>query len=96
MGVSKNNGTPKSSILTGFSIINHSFWGKHPYFWKHLLLDKPGASVRWFFQVVMSPSTNPRFFIHPSNIFVQSLSPSTQGMAIQTLGKKTPNSDSYP
>ena len=25
--VSKNNGTPKSSILTGFSIINHPFWG---------------------------------------------------------------------
>ncbi len=27
MGVSKNNGTPKSSILIGFSIINHQFWG---------------------------------------------------------------------
>ena len=27
MGVSKNNGTPKSSILKGFSIINHPFWG---------------------------------------------------------------------
>ena len=26
MGVSKNNGTPKSSILTGFSMINHPFW----------------------------------------------------------------------
>ena len=35
MGVSKNSGTPKSSILIGFSIINHPFWGKHPYFWKH-------------------------------------------------------------
>ena len=35
MGVSKNNGTPKSSILKGFSIINHPFWGKKPYFWKH-------------------------------------------------------------
>ena len=23
----KNNGTPKSSILIGFSIINHPFWG---------------------------------------------------------------------
>ena len=33
MGVSKNSGTPKSSILIGFSIINHPFWG--PYFWKH-------------------------------------------------------------
>ena len=27
MGVSKNNGTPKSSILIGVSIINHPFWG---------------------------------------------------------------------
>ena len=27
VGVSKNKGTPKSSILIGFSIINHPFWG---------------------------------------------------------------------
>ena len=27
MGVSKNRGTPKSSILIGFSIVNHPFWG---------------------------------------------------------------------
>ena len=27
IGVSKNRGTPKSSILIGFSIINHPFWG---------------------------------------------------------------------
>ena len=27
MGVSKNNCTPKSSILIGFSIINYPFWG---------------------------------------------------------------------
>ena len=27
MGVSKNRGTPESSILIGFSIINHPFWG---------------------------------------------------------------------
>ena len=27
MGVSKYRGTPKSSILIGFSIINHRFWG---------------------------------------------------------------------
>ena len=34
MGVSKNRGTPKSSILIKFSIINQPFWG-YPYFWKH-------------------------------------------------------------
>jgi len=33
MGVSKNNGTPKSSILIGFSIFNHPFWGCFPIFW---------------------------------------------------------------
>ena len=27
MDVSKNSGTPKSSIWIGFSIINHPFWG---------------------------------------------------------------------
>ena len=27
MGVSNNRGTPKSSILTGFSIIHRPFWG---------------------------------------------------------------------
>ena len=26
---------PKSSILIGFSIINHPFWDTTPYFWKH-------------------------------------------------------------
>ena len=35
MGVSKNNGTPKSSILIRCSIINHPFWWVSPYFWKH-------------------------------------------------------------
>ena len=29
MDVSKNSGTPKTSILIGFSIINHPFWGTH-------------------------------------------------------------------
>ena len=32
MGVSKNNGTPKSSILIGISIINHPFLGALPLF----------------------------------------------------------------
>ena len=27
MDDSENSGTPKSSILIGFSIINHPFWG---------------------------------------------------------------------
>ncbi len=32
-GVSTNNGTPKSSVLIGFSIINHPFCFFSPYFW---------------------------------------------------------------
>ena len=37
LGVSKNSGTPKSSILIGFSIIyiHHPFRLFSPYFWKH-------------------------------------------------------------
>ena len=37
MGVSKNNGIPKSSILVGFSNINHPFWGTS-IFWNTLIL----------------------------------------------------------
>ena len=43
MDVSKNSGTPKSSILTRFSIINHPFWGTlifgntHMYIYRLLL-----------------------------------------------------------
>ena len=38
LGVSKNNGTPKSSILNHFNRVFHykpSILGAHPYFWKH-------------------------------------------------------------
>ncbi len=43
MGVSKNNGIPKSSILIGFSVFhyfNHPFWGFSPLFWKHPYLPR--------------------------------------------------------
>ena len=36
MDVSVNRGTPKSSILIGFSIINHPFWGT-PIFGNNIL-----------------------------------------------------------
>ena len=42
MGVSKNSGTPKSSILMGFSIINHPFWGTpisgNTHIWMYIFL----------------------------------------------------------
>ena len=37
LGVSENSGTPKSSILIGFSIIKPSKILGYPYFWKHHL-----------------------------------------------------------
>ena len=43
-GVSKNNGTSKSSILIGFSIINHPFWGT-PIFGNTHTVDGAQASV---------------------------------------------------
>ena len=47
MGVSKNRGTPKSSILIGVSVINHPFWGKHPYFWKHPYVASISCIMSW-------------------------------------------------
>ena len=47
MDVSENNGIPKSSILIGFSIINHPFWGT-PIFGNTqivLILPKPPCSL---------------------------------------------------
>ena len=38
LGVSENGGTPKSSILSGFSIINHPFWGTPIFGNTHLLV----------------------------------------------------------
>ena len=38
MDVSENSGTPKSSILRGFSIINHPFWGTPMFGNIHILI----------------------------------------------------------
>ena len=48
IGVSKNRGTPKSSILIGFSIINHPFWGTPIFGNTHII-------IRWgFFTCIFS------------------------------------------
>ncbi len=48
MGVSKNRGTPKSSILIGFSMINHPFWGTPIFGNIHIYLDPPfGVPNGW-------------------------------------------------
>ena len=49
LGVSKNSGTPKSSILIGFSIINHPFWGTPSFGNTHLLLYQAMSICCWFF-----------------------------------------------
>ena len=56
MGVSKNRGNFKSSILIGFSIINHPFWGT-PIF-GNIQIDV-FSYIRWSFQ--FSPSVFPPF-----------------------------------
>ena len=50
-----NGGTPKSSILVGFSRINHPFWGT-PHFWKPLFVSIMffpifGGDSAWFLVV---------------------------------------------
>ena len=40
MGVSENSGTPKSSILIGFSIINHPFLGTSIFGNTHMFPDE--------------------------------------------------------
>ena len=50
LGVSKNNGTPKSSILIGFSIINHPFWGTPIFGNTHLLFFLFRCCELFFFQ----------------------------------------------
>ena len=44
MDVSKNSGTPKSSILIGFSIINHPFWGTTIFGNTHICEARLGAA----------------------------------------------------
>ena len=42
MGVSKKSGTPKSSILIGFSIRNHPFWSTTIFGNTHILTSPIG------------------------------------------------------
>ena len=62
MDVSLNDGTPKSSILIGFSIINHAFWGT-PIFGNTrmglILKGPPSPRVPTIFPI---PSCQPSIF----------------------------------
>ena len=71
MDVSENNGTPKSSILIGFSIINHPFWGNPIFGNTHIdkeivytlryLYQKPRASWN-LWSICISPKRPPVFW----------------------------------
>ena len=50
MGVSKNHGIPKSSILIGFSIINHPFWDTPIFGNTHIAQSKMGVIITLFCQ----------------------------------------------
>ena len=59
MGVSKNSGTPKSSILIGFSIINHPFWGIPIFGNTHILPLPPGLNFRYLYRSYAFPPCFP-------------------------------------
>ena len=50
MGVSKNRATPQSSLLIGFSMINHPFWST-PIFGNTYIVD---ITFLWFFSLILS------------------------------------------
>ena len=60
MGVSKNRGTPKSSILIGFSIINHPFWDTLIFGNTYILPIK-------LFVLLIIPSLNPLLLLYDDN-----------------------------
>ena len=61
MGVSKNNGTPKSSITIGFSHYTPSILG-YSYFWKHpnIILNMWGLKGRCFMLTKRCSTFSPR------------------------------------
>ena len=48
MGISLNGGTPKSSILIGFSIINHPCWGTPIFGNTHMVIWCSLRQLDWF------------------------------------------------
>ena len=60
MDVSENSGTPKSSILIGFSIINHPFWGTPIFGNTHINLVNNGLNYQpQLVSRISEPSTVP-------------------------------------
>ena len=81
MGVSKNRGNPKSSILIGFSIINHPFWGTIICGNTHISIWKNPSHL------IESENRNPKIHHHslPSRGPLDELA---KGQLCRCLGKK--------
>ena len=62
MDVSENRGTPKSSILIGFSIINHPFWGTPIFGTTHIRIYQIGFFVRSW-STFLPTTWGPHFFV---------------------------------
>ena len=66
MDVSENSGTPKSSILKRFSIINHPFWGTPIFGNTHMLiLQCPWPFTSSFVQGVHAQKSQVTWKNHP-------------------------------
>ena len=63
MGVSKNNGTPKSSILIGFSIINHPFWGFSPIFGNTQMVNWGCFIPLWGYFTLLTGDFGPTWWV---------------------------------
>jgi len=63
MDVSENSGTPKSSILIGFSIINHPFWGNPIFGNIHIYTILPGLII-----IQNQPNVGVSMYISPIGI----------------------------
>ena len=73
MDVSENSGTPKSSILIGFSIINHPFWGT-PIFGNTHIQNKTDLLMLALFRHRKAPVKRQKlFFVSLRNAYIQQL-----------------------
>jgi len=104
MDVSENSGTPKSSILIEFSIINHLFWGT-PIFgnthiaveaWKHMdTLDKSSRVIEELHKFVLILFSRLRFF-HSFVYILPHLTPVNQTLTIQYQGQGARQTSCWP
>ena len=87
MDVSKNRGTPKSSILIGFSIINHPFWGPTPIFGNTHVVSYLCFQPSWLECWNSSPRRSGELPSHPRRVGLDHGPRSKSGPFIQMMGE---------